>query len=372
MNLLTLALRNLRRRPTRSVVVTVSVGLAIASALSLVALSDSIERGTSEGVAERGADLTIFQRDASDVFSGFVPQTIEARVAAVPGIAAVAGELALYAPVEGGPPRLVLGWSDASYFWRDMPIREGRRPAPGERRVVVLGAAAAENLNKRPGHPLSILGERFTIAAIAGYSSALNRSLIVVPLADLQEIFYRQGQVTAIHVRLDHRRDASEVERIQTAVQALGRLVAAPTDQLLQNDRNLAVLKAISQAVTLIALTLGALSVLNTLLMAVQERTREIGVMMAIGWSRSQTIASIVIEGAVIGIGGTAIGVALGFVASLSFSQIPQIGPYLSFRPSFEIVLPTAAAAIAMCALGSLYPAWRATRLTLAQALRTL
>src|SRR6185436_17931224 len=143
-------------------------------------------------------------------------------------------------------------------------------------------------------------------------------------------------------------------------------------DQLLRNDRNLAVLQAISRAVSLIALTLGALSVLNTLLMAVQERTREIGVMMAIGWSRRLTIASIVIEGVLIGIGGSVIGILLGFAASLSFTSIPQIGNYLSFAPSVEMILPTVLAAISMCVLGSLYPAWRATRLTPAEAIRGL
>jgi putative ABC transport system permease protein len=372
LNLLTLALRNLRRRPTRSIVVTISVGLAIASALTLVALSDSIERGTSEGIDERGADLTVLQRDASDVFSGFIPQAMESRLAAVPGIAATAGELATYAPVEHDRQRLVLGWSDASFFWRRMPIREGRAPKPGERRVVVLGAAAAENLHKRAGEDLDILGARFRIVAIAGYASALNRSVIILPLEDLQEISFKSGQVTVIHLRLDGRLAASDVERIRSEVEKLGRLTAAPTDQLLRNDRNLAVLKAISQAVSLIALTLGALSVLNALLMAVQERTREIGVMMAIGWSRRHTIASIVIEGIVIGIGGSLIGMVLAYAASLSFTSIPQIGNYLSFSPNAAMVLPTLLAAVAMCALGSLYPAWRATLLTPAEAIRGL
>jgi hypothetical protein len=71
MNLVTLAIRNLRRRMVRSTIVALSVGLAVASALSLVALSNSIEKSTHESADERGADLTVSQRDAPDIFSGF-------------------------------------------------------------------------------------------------------------------------------------------------------------------------------------------------------------------------------------------------------------------------------------------------------------
>ena len=133
MNLVTLAFRNLRRRGTRSVIVALSVGLAVGSALSLLALADSAENGAREGVDERGTDLTVFQRDAPDIFTGFIPQDMEAKVAAVPGVGGVAGELLTFAPVEQNVQRLILGWSPDSFFWKGLPVAEGRLPKEGER-----------------------------------------------------------------------------------------------------------------------------------------------------------------------------------------------------------------------------------------------
>ena len=67
-----------------------------------------------------------------------------------------------------------------------------------------------------------------------------------------------------------------------------------------------------SLAISIIALTTAGLSVLNVLLMAVQERTRETGIMMAIGWSDRRIMATIVLEGIITGIAGCAVGVPLG------------------------------------------------------------
>jgi ABC-type antimicrobial peptide transport system permease subunit len=67
---------------------------------------------------------------------------------------------------------------------------------------------------------------------------------------------------------------------------------------------------------------------------------------------------------------GCAIGVLLGFLASFLFAAIPVIGDYLSFKPTIGLIVPTIAATMALCFAGSLYPAWRATRLTPAQALQ--
>jgi putative ABC transport system permease protein len=92
--------------------------------------------------------------------------------------------------------------------------------------------------------------------------------------------------------------------------------------------------------------------------------------MMAIGWSRLGTMASIVMEGALIGSCGCALGVAFGYAASLLFSSMPMIGDYISFHPTVAMLAPTLAASVALCVLGSLYPAWRATSLSPSEALR--
>ena len=125
-----------------------------------------------------------------------------------------------------------------------------------------------------------------------------------------------------------------------------------------------------SKTISIIALVTAGLSVLNVLLMAVQERTRETGIMMAIGWSDRRIMAAIVLEGLIMGVAGCIVGVPLGFFACSFFSLLPTIGQYLTFQPSFGIVVPSVIGALLLSIVGSLYPAWRAVSMMPADALR--
>jgi len=194
--------------------------------------------------------------------------------------------------------------------------------------------------------------------------------MVFVPLRDLQEVAFRQKQITALNIRLMPGLQPGQVESLKRSISAIGPLLVTPTDQLLRNDRNVAVVTAIARTVSLIALTMGALSVLSALLMAVQERTREIGILMAIGWAPARTMTSIIIEGIVVGAIGSVLGVAMSYALSYSFTNLPLLGEMISFRPAPEMFLPTLLFSIALCAIGSLYPAWRAAAMRPADALR--
>ena len=120
------------------------------------------------------------------------------------------------------------------------------------------------------------------------------------------------------------------------------------------------------------AIVMGAIYVLNALAMATQERTREIGIFTAIGWSQQRIMASIVVEGILMCVIGCALGLALSFIAALVFPYIPAIGNLLSFRPSARLIILVLIAAFVLCVLGSLFPAWRAVRMLPAEALRRI
>jgi putative ABC transport system permease protein len=234
----------------------------------------------------------------------------------------------------------------------------------------VLGAGAAESLHKNVGDDLDLLDARFRVVGIANYQSAFNRSIIFVPLAALQEVSFRRKQVTLFHLRLDPKITSSRIEEIKSEVGQMHSLIATPTEQVFQRDHNIQIMRAISRSVSLIALVMGALSVLNALLMAVQERTREIGIMMAIGWSKARTMASIVLEAVFIGLAGSLVGVPLSYAISFLFQRLPTIGDILSFQLNVEIVLPALAVSVVLSCIGALYPAWRAASMNPADALR--
>jgi putative ABC transport system permease protein len=370
MNLVTLAIRNLQRRPVRSSLSILSIGIAVGSALALIAISRSIEESTREGVIESGNEVIVTQRGAADLFGGYIPEQMAERIAVIPGVMRVSSELFLFVPSERSRHVLTVGWPDGSYLWRNVPLREGRTPLTGERRVAVLGDNVADAMRKAIGDKIELHGESFQIIGVTKYSSVVNRGIVHVLLPDLQDATYRQRQISMVHVNYNRNLPAAEVARIKDEIESLGRVSVSTASEVLENDRNFAVLKAVSLAVSLIALGMGVLNVLNSLLMATQERTREIGIIAAIGWSDAQIMSSIVIEGLVMCAAGCMLGIVLAFLAAQLFPMIPTIGNYIAFKPSFGLVLPTVATAFALCAVGALYPAWRTIRLPPAIALR--
>ena len=370
MTLAELALRNLQRRPLRSVLSAFGIGLAVASAIALVALSRSVTGSVQASVDERGADLTIMQRGAADLFGGFLPAGLGQRIARVPGVTGVAPELVMFAPSEHNREIIVTGWPETSFFWQHTPLAAGRLPHSGERGVAVVGDVVAGALDKQVGDRIEFLGASFRIIGITRYVSAVNRGLVIVPLADLQDASYRANQVTMFHVSLTRDMAPAEVLATRQRIEKLGPLSASMTSEMLRNDRYIKILNAISLATSAIAVAIGILNVLNTLIFTIQERTREIGILGAIGWSRRLIATSIVIEGMILCIFGCVIGVVLGFLASYLFDAIPVIGDYLSFKPTLGLIVPTLIATMALCFAGSLYPAWRAIRFTPAEALQ--
>ena len=372
MNLVGLALRNLKRRPIRTGLSVLGIGLAVGSALALISLSRSIQNSTREGLNEMGDDLVVMQKDASDIFGGFIPEPTIERIAAIPGVARVSGELLMFAPSASDRHVLTQGWPDTSYLWMKVPLREGRVPATGERNVAVLGEAAAATLGKKLHDEIEILGERFNVIGIANYTSIINRGLVLILLPDLQKASYRPQQVTMVHVNLKRGAAPGELDKVKHAIELLGKLTASTANEVLSKDRNFAILDAVSLAVSIIAVIMGAIYVLNALVMATQERTREIGIFAAIGWSKWRIMSSIVIEGMLLCVMGCGLGLLLSFFAALAFPRIPAIGHLVSFTPSAALIAPILAAAFVLCVFGSLFPAWRAVRMLPAEALRRL
>jgi putative ABC transport system permease protein len=122
--------------------------------------------------------------------------------------------------------------------------------------------------------------------------------------------------------------------------------------------------------ISVMAILVGGVGVLNTMLMAVFERTREIGVLRSLGWGRSAILGMILRESLLLGLlGGLAgIGIAFGLIGLAS--KAPLVGDMFGANWSFDIFARAIGIALALGLLGGLYPAFRATRLEPVEALR--
>jgi putative ABC transport system permease protein len=364
------AWHNLARRRTRTVLTMLAIALAVGTVVALIALSRGITDGVARSVDERGAEFLVQPRSSADIMSARIAEPVGAQIAAIAGVASVSGEL-YAATISAERHVFASGWSAASPGWALIPVAAGRVPEPGEK-AVILGDVLAEALGMTVGDTVELFDDDFTVVGISRYATAMNRSLAIMPLETLQAAALRPGQVSMFLVRLDPDLGPAARDRVRSEISAQLPVIVSESREILDQDANLAVFVAVSRAVSVIAFAMGALSLFATLLNMVQERTREIGILLAIGWSDRHIVSLIMIEGAIIGGAGCVLGVLLGISASALFTAIPMIGSFVSLTPrAADLALPLVLA-LPICVLGSAYPALRAVRLRPAEALRSL
>ncbi len=138
----------------------------------------------------------------------------------------------------------------------------------------------------------------------------------------------REGSLSGFVVAgASHDRASVEAlgKRIEAAVPGVA---AVPARDYIQGDIQIRLVKAMSWATSIIALLLGSLGVLNTMMMSVFERTREIGVLRALGWRRTRVLNLILGEAMVLGLVGSLLGAVLGWLGVRAI-QLSPIGQHL-------------------------------------------
>jgi putative ABC transport system permease protein len=372
MNAFTLPLRNLLARPTRSLLTTFGIAIAIAGLVALTGLTQGVRESIRSGIAEPGTDLIVAQQGVFALSSASMQQGLGSALA-VAGVDGVAPVLYSVTTVDNDINLLLAGWPSDSFLWRSVHYIAGHAPGPDAAHSIVLGEAVATALGKSIGDIVELNAEDYRIVGIAHFASVLNQNTGLVPLAALQEALGRPGGVSLFQVRLARPLDDEHMAatRARLAAAAPG-FAIRETEEFVGDLRLFNIISAIAGTVSLIVLAMAVVGVMNTLLMAVSERTGEIGVLSAIGWSASRIHLMLVMEALVMAAIGAAVGVGLG-VAVMDLSARSTIAAgYLQTYLTAAIVLQALGAALAIGAVGALYPAWRALRLSPAEAMRRI
>jgi len=128
--------------------------------------------------------------------------------------------------------------------------------------------------------------------------------------------------------------------------------------------------RAMSWSTSLLALVVGVLGVMNTMLMSVFERKHEIGILLALGWRRARIMSLILCESAAMGLLGGVVGVALGAGVLAVLERTPLVRGFLEPDLGWGLVVQAVVIAVAVGILSGLYPAWRSSRLSPSLALQ--
>ncbi len=354
--------KNILRRKSRSGFTAAGVAIGVGAGVSLCAIAWGFNESFENAYLARGTDAIIAKLTSASLMPGFFDESRARDVASLPGVRSVAAMLSDFINLEGSDGLIVYGWQPGSFLWDHLDMREGTRPSiheAGER--VYLGVIAAGLLKKNAGDSLRIRDRVFEVAGIFESDSLVENGAVVLPLSQLQEIVGRRGKVSFLNLRLDVATTSEQFDDLRTVIERKFRgLKFYRAGEVASNLASVQASKAMSIATTAIALIVGTLGVMNAVLMSVYERTREIGLLAAVGWRRRRIVAMVLAESVAISSVGALAGVVMGVAAVLTMQSMEFMRGKIqaAFGPGLFLSAFVLAAGLGIA--GALYPAWKA------------
>jgi len=368
-----LIFRNLFRRKTRSLLTLAGISVGIAAIVALGALAEGLQAGYGAMSRGSGADLMILQAESYDITISSVDESLGERLRTMPEVRAIAGMILGNVSTEGGARYFFLyGHDPYGFAIQRFKIIEGEDLLAGKRQrgqPLILGRKAAQALKKNIGDTIRISSSTFRITGIYETGNAMEEGGAVISLADAQMLLKKPRQVSAFLVKLKNT-DQTSVDRLRDRLARLFPDVTVTTStEFATNQDMVKYLRGFAWAIALIAIIIGGVGMMNTVLMSVFERTQEIGVLRALGWRRRQVLELILGESLLLALVGAVIGIALGIGLVFLVAQVPLFG-YMGgcFTPS--LFAQAFGVAVTLGSLGGFYPAWIASGLTPIEALR--
>ncbi|MGA2169221.1 MAG: ABC transporter permease [Terracidiphilus sp.] len=363
--------KNLSRRRLRTLLTLCGIGMAIGAFVGLVGFSNAFEQAWLRIYTSSGTDIAIIQQT---FLSTSLDESVAAKVKTLPVVAQATPMIYNVMDLTPEVNALVYGWKADSYEFGSLQLLSGR-PFHDGHPEVMLGDVLAETLKKKPGDTLEIQGSPFTVVAVYHGGSALEAGAVIMPLDELQRLSSLQGKVSTIHVRLRAapagEAPAEYLKRAQAEIEAaLPGLRAVPAAERAGNNQFVRLAHASAWGTSSIALLIGILGIANTMAMSVFERTREIGILRALGWRRGQVMFLIQLEATALGLGGGILGIAVGWGAMRLLAALPQTAGIVP--TSFPLPLVAEALGISILAglIAGALPAWRGAQLSPVEALR--
>jgi ABC-type lipoprotein release transport system permease subunit len=409
--LLIMAWRNVRRNWRRSVIAIIAIALG----LTLMLVFDGLLGGMDEAlhgntVRLQGGHVQVHapgyreKANRAPLLPLANPDTLVQAAQAQPEAVVVAQRIetgGMVSSREATMPVAIIGIQPEQETPAVSLVAEnvvqGRYLQGGDEDVLLIGDALAQRLEVGVGDRVTLVGRAthdqmrrrtMTIGGIYDLGiKDIEEAMVYVSLQEAQTLFDLRDQATEIGVYLDEvGQEPAVVRRLQAA------LSGYEVDAWDTLDPSTKELMAIEDQVMggfgLVILLIAGIGILNLMLMAVFERTREIGILGAMGLKRWETMVLFLLEGVFIGLLGALIGCLLGgaiaayfgrvgidFMAmyGADFSDVSEImgmlGDRIYFRIGIGVFVQRALTVAIIAALASLYPAWQASRQEPAEAL---
>jgi putative ABC transport system permease protein len=235
---------------------------------------------------------------------------------------------------------------------------------------AIIGASAAQLLKIKTGDQLDLNVTPVTVTGILSETGSGEDYYIYVPLDTLQTAYNKDGMISAIDIRALC--NGCPVDAIATQLNAsVPGIRATAVKQIASTEMDMVQkVNRMMLALAGITLLIGIFGVVNTMMASVHERTKDIGIMRAVGASRGQIIMVFIFEALIIGVIGGLFGFLAGTALAYVIGPIIFDGATIHFLPLY---LPISLGlSVAIAVIATLYPAFNATKIKIAEAFRAL
>jgi putative ABC transport system permease protein len=367
---LRLVAHNLATRKARTILTAAAVAISVMAIVTLSVVTQSLQESAASVLQTGRADFTVAQKGAADILDSVVTDSQVQRVATTPGVASAVGVLVTTTYVNADNPLFLrIGVAPDALAAFGVKVVAGRAYGATAAHEMMLGWQAAQDLGKHVGDTMTIDRNVFTIVGIYSIHQVFGDSASMFPLIPLQASERKPGTVTLVAVRVDPGAGIEQVRhRIETQNPNLATVRLA--SEFGRVDRNFDFIKAAQTGATIIALVIGIIIVMNTMLLSFIERIREFGLLRAIGWSRRRLLALVILEALGISLLGAAVGVAFSFALVDALTRFTTLRGLLEPHFSASVFWTALYSAIGIGLLAALYPSARAAALKPGVALR--
>lgn len=370
---LTLILKNPFRNKTRSALSIIGIAIGIATIVALGLITAGMEESVQTSFNQGGAEITVSNSTNIGGSSGLLDMELINDLKNISNVSDAVGQLSVSESAQS------LAQSDRPMMqMRVYGVDDSKLNLIGIKDVngsiyknnsyeAIVGLGYSEFNNVSIGDNLTFLGHEFKITGIYETGSMVTDNGVYVSLDTLQNIT-DMHKVSSILVKTTEGTNNTIVSNeIKDNNGNLSTLTSEEMSSILEDVTD--ILNTASLAISGLAILVGAIGVINTMVMAVYERTKEIGVLKSIGWKSKKVLVMILGETLVLttlsGIIGSIFGI---LIAEIGVRLIGSDGFSLVYTPKTFIL--AFGITIIVGIIGGVYPAYKASKLAPTEALR--
>lgn len=379
-----LIFKNLIRRKMRTGLTIFGIALGIFAMTVMGGMSEYMTDFTDNSMNMMANHIQV-QPDGSFGGVGRLEESKVNEVRRVPGVAKAYGVLMTSIDPEEvgalGAGSFVFGTQPD--FQVETELISGRYLMPGDSYVTVLGSGVARKFKLKVGDELLIKSRRikgksssisyirnFTVIGILENTGTIFDNSAQIPLRTVQKFYGMENKISYVYAKPLPDADPEELaKRIEISME--GVISNSPNELREQIKSQIAIFTLITISAAILAAIIGGLSVMNTMLMSVSERTKEIGIMKALGAEKRTIIFMTMGEAALMGIIGGILGLITGgFLANFLNNTFEDSQGTTLFLITPRLIIIVLSFAIILGTLCGIYPAYRAAKMSPMEALR--